>query len=95
MVYPADYEVKVISASGHLAHEGKHYHVGEAFADKRVGLRLNSEDQTELHFANVHLGNLTFDAEGGRFRPAAYIARPNPKPTGGNSRPGAAKPPQK
>ncbi|MEK7732375.1 MAG: integrase core domain-containing protein, partial [Planctomycetota bacterium] len=91
LVYPADYEVKVISASGHLAHEGKHYHVGEAFADKRVGLRLNSEDQTELHFANVHLGNLTFDADGGRFRPAAYIARPNPKPTGGNSRTGAAK----
>jgi len=95
LVYPADYEVKVISASGHLAHEGNHYHVGEAFADKRVGLRLNSEDQTELHFANVHLGNLTFDAEGGRFRPAAYIARPNPKPTGGNSPTGAAKPPQK
>lgn len=95
LVYPADYEVKVISASGHLAHEGKHYHVGEAFAEKRVGLRLNSEGQTELHFANVHLGNLTFDAQGGRFRPAAYIARPNPKPTGGNSRTGAAKPPQK
>lgn len=82
LVYSADYEVKLVSASGYLAHEGKNYHVGEAFADKRVGLRLNAEGQTELHFANVHLGNLTYDAEGGRFRPAAYVARPNPNPTG-------------
>jgi transposase InsO family protein len=84
--YPSDHEVKTISASGHLAHEGKHYHVGEAFADKRVGLRLNAAGQTELHFANVHLGNLTYDAEGGRFRPAAYIAEPAAKPTAGQSK---------
>jgi transposase InsO family protein len=95
LVYPADYEVKVVSSSGHLAHEGKHYHVGEAFADKRVGLQLNSEGQTELHFANVHLGHLAYDAEGGRFRPTAYVARPNPKPMGKNSNTGAAKPPKK
>jgi len=95
LIYPSDHEVKVISSSGFLAHEGKNYLVGEAFARKRVGLHLNPGGQTELHFANVHLGNLTFDAAGGRFRPAPYIARPNPKPTGGNSRTGAAKPPQK
>jgi len=82
LVYPTNYEVKVVSTSGHLAHEGKNYHVGEVFTGKRVGLHLNPEGQTELHFANVHLGNLAFDAEGGRFRPAAYVARPNPKPTG-------------
>ena len=35
----------------------------EAFAPKRVGLHLNSEGQTEPHFANVHLGNLTFGSE--------------------------------
>lgn len=95
LIYPADYEVQVISASGHLAHAGQHYHVGEAFADKRVGLHLNAAGQTELHFANVHLGNLTYDAEGGRFRPTAYVARPNPKPTGKNSRAGTAHQPQK
>ena len=82
LVYPADYEVKVISASGHLAHEGKNYHVGEAFAAKRVGLHRTAAGQTELHFANVHLGHLAFDAQGGRFRPAAYIAEPTAKPTG-------------
>ena len=55
----------------------------DAFAGKRVGLRLNADGRTELHFANVHLGHLVFDAEGGRFRPAAYVApvaprRPDP-----------------
>jgi transposase InsO family protein len=95
LVYPAAYEVKVVSSSGHLAHEGKNYHVGDAFADKRVGLRLNDDAATELHFANVHLGNLAFDSDGGRFRPTAYIARPKPNPTGENSITGGAKPPRK
>ena len=62
-----------------MAHEGKSYHVGEAFAHKRVGLRRDSEDQTGLYFANVHLGNLAHGSEG-RFRPAAYIAPPNHVP---------------
>lgn len=95
LVYPADYEVKVVSSSGHLAHEGKNYHVGEAFADKSVGLHLNGDGQTELHFANVHLGQLTYDSEGGRFQPAAYIARPNSKPTAPRPSAAVAKPPQK
>jgi len=79
LVYPVDFEVKRISVSGFLAHAGESYHVGEAFAHKRVGLHLNSNGQTELHFANVHLGNLTHGSAG-RFRPAAYIAPPNHNP---------------
>lgn len=79
LVYPADYEVKRISESGFLAHEGKTYHVGEAFAHKRVGLHLNRQGQTELYFANIQLGNLAYGSEG-RFRPAAYIAPPNHDP---------------
>jgi transposase InsO family protein len=79
LVYSADCEVKKVSVSGFLAHEGKSYHVGEAFAEKRMGLRLNSRGQTELLFANVHLGNLIYDpAE--QFRPTAYIAPPDHKP---------------
>ncbi len=76
LLYTGDFEVKKISSSGFLAHEGKQYHVGEAFAHKRVGLRLNAAGQTELYFANVHLGNLIYDSEE-RFRPTAYIAPPN------------------
>lgn len=73
LLYPADCEVKEISSSGFLAHEGKSYHVGEAFAGKQVGLRQNLSGTTELYFANIHLGNLVFDPRE-RFRPAAYIA---------------------
>ena len=87
LVYPADQEVKIVSASGHLAHGGRNYHVGEAFAGKRVGLKLAADERTEVHFANVHLGHLAFDAEGGRFKPSAYVAplriplpRPDPPP---------------
>jgi len=79
LVYPADFQVKRISESGFLAHEGKSYHVGEAFAHKRVGLRSNSSGQIQLYFANVHLGDLA-DGSEGRFRPPAYIAPPNHKP---------------
>jgi transposase InsO family protein len=85
IVYSPDFEVKEVSASGFVAHEGKNYHLGEVFAAKRVGLRLNAAGQTELHFANVHLGNLRYDAEGGRFTPGAYIGRPDPKPTAARS----------
>ena len=58
--------------------------------DKRVGLRLNSAGQTELHFANVHLGHLAFDAEGGRFQPAAYVAPRRVPPAQPNRPPAAA-----
>ncbi len=78
LVYSSDFEVKVVSDNGHLAHEGRNYYVGEVFAGKAVGLRLADSGQTEVYFANVHLGNLRYDADGGRFRPAAYVGRPLP-----------------
>lgn len=77
ILYPAGFEVKTVSASGHLAHEGKSYHLGEAFADKRVGLHLNADAQTELYFANVHLGHLAFDPER-QYGPVAYVV-PSPR----------------
>jgi len=98
LVYPSTHEIKVVSESGHLAHEGRHYHVGDAFAGKRVGLHLNPSGQTDLYFANVHLGHLAFDSEGGRFKPTAYIApvrRSKPAASGGGeSGEGAKLPPQ-
>ncbi len=72
IVYPAGVEVKLASTSGHLAHEGHNYHLGEAFAHKRVGLRLNREGQTELYFANVLLGTLAFAADR-QYGPRAYV----------------------
>jgi putative transposase len=78
LVYPKDHEVKTVSSSGPLAHEGHHYHLGEAFSGKRVGLHRKADGQTELYFANVHLGNLTLNADD-PWRPAAFIA-PAPQP---------------
>ena len=90
LIYPSDQEVKVVSVSGHLAHEGRNYQIGDAFAGKRVGLRLNQIGQTELHFANVHLGHLAFNAEGGRFKPTAYVAPLRARPAKSNRPPPAA-----
>ena len=74
VVYPAQFEVKTISENGQLSHEGRLFHVGEAFAHKRVGLRLNAEGRTELHFSNVHLGDLCYDNTSG-YGPRAYVAQ--------------------
>jgi putative transposase len=95
LFYPAQFEVKTISENGQLAHEGRHYHVGEAFAHKRVGLRLNAEDQTELHFANVHLGNLCYAPDPTGYGPSAYIEPARSKPTVAPSSAGTAKSRQK
>ena len=70
--YSAEYEVKLVAANGQLAHEGKNYHLGECFAQKRVGLRLNREGLTELYFANVQLGTLAYEAER-QYGPRAYV----------------------
>jgi transposase InsO family protein len=73
LLYPVDYEVKVISQSGFLSHAGLHYHVGEAFAFKCVGLHHNAQGKTELHFANVLLGHLNFGLDAGHFKPTPHI----------------------
>lgn len=92
LIYPKDHEVKTVSVSGHLAHEGKNYHIGEAFVGKRLGLHLDANGQTQVHFANVHLGHLAYDAEGGRFKPTAYVARPKPNREEGGSQAPSLKP---
>jgi hypothetical protein len=73
LVYPSDHEIKIVSTCGFLAHEGLNYHVGDAFIGKRIGLHHAADSRTEVFFANVLLGHLAFDAEGGRFKPGAYV----------------------
>lgn len=77
--YPKDCLVKRLSVNGHLWHEGHSYQVGEAFAHCLVGLKRNRTGQTEIYFANRHLGNLLYDPEE-QFRPKAYIVPPDHKP---------------
>lgn len=74
--YPANYTTKKLSGTGMLLHEGRSYFVGEALADCLVGLHVNKDGKTELHFANSHLGYLVYDP-GEQFRPPAYIAPPD------------------
>jgi transposase InsO family protein len=76
--YPKDCQVKRLSVTGHLCHEGHSYQVGEAFAHCRVGLKRNRAGQTEIYFANRLLGHLLYDpAE--QFRPKASIVPPDHK----------------
>ena len=72
--YPKNYIKKRVSQSGFIAFEGKNYYAGEHFAHCTLGLYENEQNQIEVHYANLHLGNLAYDSEGGRFRPTAYIA---------------------
>ncbi len=80
IIYPKGYTVKQVSTSGFLCHGGHNYHVGEVFAGKSVGLYVNRHGQTELHYANLHLGNLHYSPEE-RWRPTASIAPPDTPPS--------------
>jgi transposase InsO family protein len=89
MHYPDGYLVKKVSESGHICHQANNFYLGDIFAGCRVGLYTNDHDVIELHYANLHLGNLTFDGAD-PFRPAAYITRPHQK----SSTPRKSKPKQ-
>ena len=69
-----NYIKKRVSQSGFISFEGENYYAGEHFSHCTFGLYENEQNQVEVHYANLHLGNLAYDCEGGRFRPTAYIA---------------------
>ena len=76
--YPKNYLVKTISSSGFLSFEAKSYHVAEHFAGCRMGLLEDDHGTIQLHYANLHLGNLRFDSDGGRYRPTLALQIGNP-----------------
>ena len=77
MRYPKNYLVRTISISGFFSFEGNNYHVGEHFAGCRMGLYESDDGTIQLHYANLHLGNLAYDSEG-RFRPTSPLTIQNP-----------------
>ena len=77
--YPQGYQVKRVSQSGHLSHMGSNFYLSEIYAGCHVGLFENLEGITELHYANLHLGNLEFDSRE-IWRPKALIIKPEEKP---------------
>ncbi|MGF1530764.1 MAG: integrase core domain-containing protein [Puniceicoccaceae bacterium] len=79
MRYPEGFEVKAVSGSGHISHRGSNFYLSEVYAGCRVGLFENLQGTTELHYANLHLGNLEFDAKE-IWRPKALIIPPQQEP---------------
>jgi len=79
MRYPVEYEVKRISSSGHLSYRGSNFYLSDVYAGCRVALIENTEGITELHYANLHLGNLEFNSKD-RWRPRSLIIKPEETP---------------
>jgi transposase InsO family protein len=77
--YPDGFQVKRVSGSGHISHMGSNFYLGEVYAGCRVGLFENDAGVLELHYANLHLGNLEFDAKE-IWRPKALIIAPAKTP---------------
>ena len=59
--YPDQYEIKRVSDSGHISYEGSSFYMSEIYAGCKVGLFENEKGIVELHYANLHLGNLEFN----------------------------------
>ena len=72
MRYPKGYQIKRVTGSGHISHRGAHFYLSEIFAGCRVGLLENPNGITQLHYANLHLGNLEFDGKDS-WRPKSLI----------------------
>lgn len=79
MRYPQGYLIKRVSDTGHISHRGSIFYLSEIYAGCRVGLLENPEGITELHYANLHLGNLEFKAKD-QWRPKALIIPPDREP---------------
>lgn len=79
MRYPPGYQIKRISGSGHLSYRGSNFYLSEIYAGCRVGLFVNLEGITELHYANLHLGNLEFNSKD-TWRSKSLVISPKEKP---------------
>lgn len=79
MRYPEGFQIKRVSDSGHISHRGSNFYLSEVYAGCRVGLFENLEGITELHYANLYLGNFEFDAKD-IWRPKALIIKPSEEP---------------
>ncbi len=82
MTYPENYEIKRVNQSGHFAYQGSIFYMSEIFAGCRVGLIENEKGATELHYANLHLGDLEFNVSS-PYLPDARIVRPAKSPRSG------------
>jgi putative transposase len=80
MRYPEGYKVVRLSESGNFSHEGSNFYMSEIFAGRTVGLCKNDQGITELHYANLHLGNLEFNCTD-PYRTNSLIIKPDQAPS--------------
>jgi putative transposase len=83
--YPEGYEIKRASGSGHISYRGSNFYLSEIYAGCRVGLWENAAGITELHYANLYLGNLEFDGKES-WRPKSLIISPDQEPRAAHPR---------
>jgi transposase InsO family protein len=76
ILYPEGYELKRVSESGHFSYKGANFYMSEIYSDCNVGLFENVKGITELHYANLHLGDLEFNCTD-PFRPDSIIVKPD------------------
>lgn len=79
MRYPEGFEVKRVSSSGHVSYKGENFYISDIYSGCQVGLIQNEEGTTELHYSNLHLGNLEYDFDD-PYRPGAGIVSPRTRP---------------
>ncbi|WP_206753151.1 MULTISPECIES: integrase core domain-containing protein [unclassified Lentimonas] len=79
MRYPQGYQVKRVRDSGHISHCGSNFYLSEIYAGCNVGLFENLFGITELHYANLHLGDLEFNNKDS-WRPKSVVIKPDKEP---------------
>lgn len=83
--YPQSNTVKRVSSGGFFNYKGGVFYMGEIYAGCRVGLLENEKGITELHYANLHLGNLAFELENS-YGSKSGIVSPTSSPSKGKRR---------
>lgn len=79
MRYPEGHQTKRVSGSGHISHGGHSFYLSEIFAGCLVSVFENAQGVSELHYANLHIGNLEHNFDD-PYRPGNGVIDPKKNP---------------
>ena len=79
MRYPEGHQPKRVSAAGFIAHGGHSFYLSEIFAGCLVSVFENADGVSELHYANLHIGNLEYNFDD-PYRPGKGVINPTKRP---------------
>ena len=88
MRYPEGHQPKRVSGAGFIAHGGDSFYLSEIFSGCLVSVFENADGVCELHYANLHIGNLEYNFDD-PYRPGKGVINPTKRPR--QSRPGKTK----